>query len=211
MSVSEAPSLSPDGKIKVAIAILERVVLVAIAIPYVVAIYRSLPSHPSFILVATSEILAAFLVLIQRRGEVAVRAYPIAIACAGTLATLLVRPGGYPVLPESVGSILMASGLALAVWSKVALNRSFGLVAANRGVKKWGPYRFVRHPMYLGYVLAQIGFLSQNLRLLNLFLYAAGWTLQLLRIREEERILVRDPVYAAYRSDVRWKLFPGLV
>ncbi len=37
------------------------------------------------------------------------------------------------------------------VFRKVLLGLSFGVVAANRGVKIGGPYSFIRHPMYAGY------------------------------------------------------------
>lgn len=208
---SSVPRHSNEGTIRFAIAVLERVVLIAIAIPYVLAIFASLPSHPSFLLSASSEILAAFFVLIQKPGTVSTRALAVAAAYGGTVASLLVRPGGPVLLPSEIASLMMAAGLALAVWSKIVLNRSFGLVAANRGVKKRGPYRLVRHPMYLGYVLAQVGFLSQNMSAFNVMLYAVGWSLQLLRIREEEHILAADPLYKDYRKHVRWKLLPGLL
>ena len=106
---------------------------------------------------------------------------------------------------------MMIAGLAINVAAKLFLNRSFGVVAANRGVKRGGPYRLVRHPMYLGYIVTQFGFLLSGFSIANLALYLAAWTLQVLRIIEEERFLTRDPAYRNYRGKVRYRLIPGLI
>src|SRR5438093_1166549 len=84
----------------------------------------------------------------------------------------------------------------------------FGLAAANRGVKRAGPYRLLRHPMYAGYALTQIAFLLLNPGLWNLAVYALSWGVQVLRIRAEERVLLEDPAYRAYAGEVRYRLLP---
>jgi protein-S-isoprenylcysteine O-methyltransferase Ste14 len=105
----------------------------------------------------------------------------------------------------------MIAGLLINLWSKLALCRSFGVVAANRGVKTSGPYAFVRHPMYAGYLLVQIGFLMSNPTLWNATVYSVALVLQILRMRAEERILVQDPAYLKYAGEVRFRLLPGVV
>jgi protein-S-isoprenylcysteine O-methyltransferase Ste14 len=105
---------------------------------------------------------------------------------------------------------LMAGGFLLQVAAKLTLRRSFGVVAANRGVKASGPYRLVRHPMYAGYILTQLGFLLAAPVLWNLLVYAVLWSFQVLRIRAEERVLRQDPAYQALAGQVRWRLIPGL-
>ena len=192
------------------VAVCERIVLIAVAAPYVMAIARSLPTHPPFFLAAASEILAAFFVLIQKRGEVTIRAYALTIAVAGTCASMLVRPGGEQVLPPVVTGTMMFVGLAISVWSKLVLNRSFGIFAANRGVKNSGPYRLVRHPMYLGYIISQLGFLAANLSTRNAVVYAVAWTFQLARILEEEKLLRQDEAYRSFSERVRYRLVPGV-
>jgi protein-S-isoprenylcysteine O-methyltransferase Ste14 len=44
----------------------------------------------------------------------------------------------------------------------MVLGRSFGLLPAQRGLVVVGPYRFVRHPIYFGYLIGHIGFLLVN-------------------------------------------------
>jgi protein-S-isoprenylcysteine O-methyltransferase Ste14 len=104
----------------------------------------------------------------------------------------------------------MASGLFLSFSAKLFLNRSFGIVAANRGVKRSGPYKIVRHPMYLGYVITQVAFLLLSLSLWNALFYAIGWIGLALRIRAEEGFLSADPEYRSYAATVRYKVIPGL-
>jgi protein-S-isoprenylcysteine O-methyltransferase Ste14 len=125
----------------------------------------------------------------------------------GSFAMLLARPtdGGLPALPCE---LLQLFGLLVALASLGTLGRSFGIVAANRGVKTWGPYRLVRHPAYLGYFISYLGYVAENPSVLNVGLLGLSTTFQLVRIREEERVLVGDPSYAQYRTSVRYRLIP---
>ena len=102
----------------------------------------------------------------------------------------------------------MAIGLAINISAKLALNRSFGLVAANRGVKQGGPYKLVRHPMYLGYFVTQLGFLLSSFSWFNLAIYVVAWVFQVLRIIEEEKFLSEDPEYRAFMIRVPRRILP---
>jgi protein-S-isoprenylcysteine O-methyltransferase Ste14 len=127
----------------------------------------------------------------------------------GSFAMLFARPheGGIsPVVAEG----LQICGLLLALASLGVLGRSFGLVAANRGVKTAGPYGLVRHPAYAGYLVAYVGYVAENPSLRNLALLVLSTAFQVVRIREEERLLTRDAVYERYRARVRYRLIPML-
>ena len=82
------------------------------------------------------------------------------IGFAGTLLPLMVVRSDGAVLPY--GGMLLLLGFGIAVSAKLSLRRSFGVVAANRGVRTGGLYGLVRHPMYLGYFLTHLGFLLTN-------------------------------------------------
>ena len=189
----------------------ERAFVVLIAIPFMIAFVQVLPLHPSFVLLAVSETLAVILILIRRPGDIAATPYAFGIALAGTALPLLIRPqGGVELIPSVVASTMMFVGLGLNISAKLFLNRSFGIVAANRGVKRGGPYRLVRHPMYLGYITTQIGFLLISFTFTSLALYILAWTFQILRIREEETFLMQDEQYRRYSETVSYRLVPGL-
>lgn len=102
---------------------------------------------------------------------------------------------------ETTGLALMAGGEALAVVGMLWLGRSFSLFAEVRELVTAGPYRFVRHPLYVGEIVSVWGYA---------LLWSSPWTLcvaalvsvlQVWRARVEESKLARHlPGYAAYRA-----------
>lgn len=190
----------------------ERLFLVALCAIFVRSMLGQAQLHPYLILMAISECLPVALILVRREGQMAMEPYPWIVAFIGTAMPLLVRstPGGLHLLPDVVAGGLVALGLAVNISAKLALWRSFGLTAANRGVRKGGPYRFIRHPMYLGYFITQVAFLLANLTLANMIKYLVAWSFQLLRIREEEKFLLKDESYQELARRVPYRLVPGL-
>ena len=116
---------------------------------------------------------------------------------------------GDPVWPAA-GLVLVTLAAGLSLASLLTLGRWFGVRPASRGLATTGPYRFVRHPMYLAYVLADVGYNLQECNLGTALLVLAGWASLLYRLRAEERILARDPGWPAYVASVRYRLLPGL-
>jgi protein-S-isoprenylcysteine O-methyltransferase Ste14 len=196
--------------VRIALDLGERLFVLLLAARFLRVFVVAIPLHPSFVLLMISEMLAAALILTRKRGEVAVRALPVVAAFGGTALPLLVVPGGAVLVPSLLSSAMMVGGLGLGVVSKLYLNRSFGLVAANRGVKIGGPYRIVRHPMYLGYIVSQLGFLLASFSLINLAIYLFAWSLQLVRVHEEETVLQQDSAYRQFAGRVTARLVPGI-
>ncbi|HYJ52313.1 MAG TPA: isoprenylcysteine carboxylmethyltransferase family protein [Allosphingosinicella sp.] len=194
-----------------AVDVAERLVVLLLYGWFLSHIVPSVADHPYNLLILVSETLTALLVLIRRPGPMATSAYAWAIAIVGTCAPLLVLPAGGGIgVPAALAASLMTTGLFVSFAAKAFLRRSFGIVAASRGVRRGGPYRFVRHPMYAGYIVTQIGFLMLNPSLWNAAVYALAWTTLVLRIAEEEKILSQDPAYRDFQADVRYRLIPGL-
>jgi protein-S-isoprenylcysteine O-methyltransferase Ste14 len=73
-----------------------------------------------------------------------------------------------------------------------------------------GPYRVVRHPLYLAYVLQDVGYNLQEWSIGTLILVAAGWASMIYRIHAEERVLSHDANWSDYASRVRYRLLPGI-
>jgi protein-S-isoprenylcysteine O-methyltransferase Ste14 len=194
-----------------AIDAVERLFLLCLFAWFVSRILPSVGAQPYNMLILVSESLTAFLVLIRRPGPMATSLYAWAIAIVGTCSPLLVLPTeDATLIPVKLAAFLMVSGLFVSLAAKAFLRRSFGIVAASRGVRRGGPYRLVRHPMYSGYVVTQIGFLLLNPSLWNVAVYAVTWGTLLLRVREEEAFLSQDPAYRDYQGDVRYRLMPGV-
>jgi protein-S-isoprenylcysteine O-methyltransferase Ste14 len=149
------------------------------------------------------------LFLLTRRQPLSVSQQPLdwALGFVGTLFPLLARPNGAG-LDAAVIAPFAIAGFAISVCAKFSLNRRFGVVAANRGVQARWAYAFVRHPMYLGYVISQVGYLLHNPSWANGVIFAIAWSLQLARIHREENHLLQDADYRAYASKVRFRLVP---
>ena len=133
-----------------------------------------------------------------------------AVAYGGWFFGLLVRPGA-PALPfaSTFGLALQCAELALWTWAFANLSRSYGIVAANRGLTTRGPYKLVRHPLYLAYLIGGIGYLVQSLSPWNTMIVGVTVSFQMTRILREEHHLASAP-YERYRHLVRWRLLPGI-
>jgi protein-S-isoprenylcysteine O-methyltransferase Ste14 len=156
------------------------------------------------------ELVLAVLFVIRRPAEATDRTFLARSATAiGTFGILLARPSFAPLL--GLGRLWFAFqivGAAIAIAAAVALGRSFGLVAANRGICTRGPYRFVRHPLYAGYLVAWTGYVLENPSAWNIALFSVVTSFQAVRIVTEERCLDADPAYRAYRRRVPRRVVP---
>ncbi|MBL4719816.1 MAG: isoprenylcysteine carboxylmethyltransferase family protein [Alphaproteobacteria bacterium] len=90
-----------------------------------------------------------------------------------------------------LGVALLCLGNALDVWGYAFLFRSFSIVAEARALKTAGPYRFVRHPVYLGQLLAQAGIwlVLLNTHVALILFYIAFVAIQLYRAKIEDDVL----------------------
>lgn len=131
------------------------------------------------------------------------------VAVGATLLPLAVRPASEAVAP-ALGAFLSTTGCLLMLVGVLSLNRSFGIVPANRGIKTGGMYRAVRHPLYFSYLLMYLGYLLANTSLVNAAIVAAWLPIVFARILFEERHLLGDQDYRDYTRAVRWRLVPGL-
>src|SRR5262249_54851734 len=114
------------------------------------------------------------------------------------------------ILPDAATAGLLAIGLIVVVVGKVTLGRSFGLVPANRGVVIAGPYAFVRHPIYSGYLVTHAAFLLAHPHVWNVLLVLSSDVALIVRALLEERVLDHDERYRAYCQRVGWHFVPGV-
>ena len=125
----------------------------------------------------------------------------------GMIAAFL--PTFTPVGPASWSLLLLAlGGYGLILWSLATLGPRFGIAPADRGLICRGPYRLVRHPMYLGEIVFRIIliFSSPDVALAGLLTLVLIFV-QFWRILREERSIEG---YSLYARIVPWRLVPGL-
>ncbi len=134
---------------------------------------------------------------------VVVYAYPY-----GQLVYLRWVPGEAP-WPEG-GLYIVSAAACLSLASLLSLGRLFGVRPALRGLATKGPYRLIRHPMYLAYMVSDFGYNLQEWNWGTALMVLVGWVALVYRIYAEERILAHDPGWAAYAARVRSRLIPSL-
>lgn len=167
-------------------------------------------SRITLLLLLLTEGYTLALVLIARRAG-SRDMTPLAVLATGYAAfffVLLKPEGTQRFVPEAAGIALQVIGMAWQMASKYALGRSFGLLPAARRIVVAGPYRVVRHPIYLGYLISHIGFLLVNFSWRNLAVIAVLYAAQVYRIGREEAVLASSSDYRAYQGRVRWRLLP---
>jgi protein-S-isoprenylcysteine O-methyltransferase Ste14 len=106
-----------------------------------------------------------------------------------------------------LGFALQVIGLVWMIASVAALGKSFGVAPADRGLVASGPYRVVRHPLYLGELVFYAGVLTARPSILHLILWIALAGIQVARLKAEENVINR---YGGYVQAVRWRLVPGI-
>lgn len=164
----------------------------------------------SLIWTVSEGMVVLFLVFRRESTSVSRRPWDWLVGIGGTISVLLARPGKLMIVPEAVGVFLQIVGTLFEIYGKAALGRSFGIIAANRGIVLMGPYRFVRHPIYLGYLVTHVGFLLCNWSLRNIAVYLVTYFLLVARIFSEERLLSGEASYRDYCAKVRFRLIPGI-
>ena len=70
----------------------------------------------------------------------------------------------YQSLPYAglISSMLAVIGFTISTFAVFDLGGSFGVSPANRGIVRTGLYRYIRHPMYTGYIISEFGFVLLN-------------------------------------------------
>ena len=146
----------------------------------------------------------------------------VLLACAASATAAVVAavhplaplPGADP-WPVVVGLALLWAGIAFRWWAIITLGRFFKLTVViqdQHRVVDHGPYRRVRHPSYLGFLVASAGLGVALGDWVSLgALLVGGMIACVVRIRVEERVLLGalGEEYATYAGRTA-RLVPGL-
>ncbi len=166
--------------------------------------------------VSTLAFLALLVVMFTVRHipqRAALGLYPRFAAVVGTFLGV-----GFVLLPPQELSytlylaslLLVIAGTVFAICAVLVLGRSISLLPEARRLVTRGPYALVRHPLYLGEMVAISGVALQRLSGWALLLVGLVWAFQLQRMIYEERVLFQSfPEYEGYMARTA-RLVPGV-
>ena len=123
--------------------------------------------------------------------------------------------GGLPAAAQLAALALCVLGYALVVWA-TASNAFFSQIVriqSERGhtVVRGGPYRYVRHPAYIGAILFELAVPVLLASWPALIISGLSVLLLILRTALEDRTLQVELIgYAGYARQVRYRLLPGV-
>ncbi len=135
----------------------------------------------------------------------------VAIAGAGFMFSMVFLERAAPSMGWDLASaVLMTVGGVLTAVVVLRLGRSFSTMAEARRLVVSGPYRYVRHPLYLAEEITILGLLLQFRSWGALVLVVMQFGLQVWRMHNEERVLAETfPEYADYARSTS-RIVPGV-
>lgn len=100
------------------------------------------------------------------------------------LPLLYISSSDLTIINSSLIQVIYILGFFISTIALLDLGSSFGVSPANRGFKNNGIYKFFKHPMYLGYGIAELGLVLLNP--LNAPIYLVSISLYYYRSKVED-------------------------
>jgi protein-S-isoprenylcysteine O-methyltransferase Ste14 len=110
----------------------------------------------------------------------------------------------------SSGFLIAIPGVIIASIAIIFIRNSFAVFPAIRPLVFNGPYRYIRHPAYLGEMMYVFGSMLLSFNLFSILCIVATFAFTIGRIRLEEKKLGKLPQYEEYMGRVRFRLVPGI-
>lgn len=129
-----------------------------------------------------------------------------------TLLAILVLSAAHP--PRITSFILAALAILLGLAAMLAMTkRTLSVmpeIARGAELSTTGPYRYIRHPMYVALMLLSLAMLIQDITLIRLGVCGAFFVVIVFKARYEERLLLQHyRQYAAYQAKTK-RFIPGI-
>jgi protein-S-isoprenylcysteine O-methyltransferase Ste14 len=114
---------------------------------------------------------------------------------------------------EMVSAVICLSGVALAIWARRTLARNWSggvTISSQHTLIQKGPYALVRHPIYLGLLIAQVGMMATLGEVRGLVLLIGAERLMKKAAQEDLILRVAYPMeYHEYERRVK-RLLPWI-
>lgn len=151
-------------------------------------------------------LLVVFLVTVRlkpARGIQSWEAWVSALLGSALPLLLLALPQSTSVTGLRVaGLIMIAVGWLMSVYVVSYLGRSFSVMPQARRLVTAGPYRVVRHPLYVAEEVAVVGVMLLYLSWAAVTVVVVHWLIQLRRMANEEQVLAANfPEYETYSNN----------
>lgn len=156
----------------------------------VIALHRWQESgYLFFLLLAVREFVAAYFFLVRKKAVVASSFRSSLLAWGSSILPLCYVGSSGHSTPTTyfIFEALAIVGFGLAALATLDLGSSLGVSPARRSVVKTGVYRWLKHPMYLGYVISECGWLIVSPW--NWPIFVVSVTCYLLRVRAENIVV----------------------
>ncbi len=143
-------------------------------------------------------------------GAVVVAMYAsfVLLALRPLLEFMAISPAQVSTWGVILSNLIVAGGAAFSIYALFYLRLNFSLLPEARGLTTSGPYRLVRHPVYLGEIVGAVGLTLALPTALSVLFLLSFVGAQLLRSRMEEQVLSANlPGYAEYSRHTP-RLFP---
>lgn len=106
---------------------------------------------------------------------------------------------------QALGIALTVAGMAFAIWARAYLGGNWSsnvTVKVEHQLVRTGPYRFVRHPIYSGLILAMTGTALNRRTVRGLIAVVLLWVGFTIKSRIEERFMAATfgPQYGEYKA-----------
>jgi len=195
----------------------DRLIAVIAALPFVYVLYHNLQvaelTVPRVALLLQLSLLVVTMLI--RRAPVRVTTNPLYwlvafVASYYGFLTVSIGAAGHALVPSRLTDTLSVLSVIADGYARLTLGRNIGFVPAQRLLVTGGPYRFVRHPIYSALFLAELCVVLENFSWVNLVLSLIFLGLFIIKTLMEEDFLRRDPAYARYMDQVRYRWIPGI-
>ncbi len=111
----------------------------------------------------------------------------------------------------AIGNVIIIISIILSIYTLSSLGKSFSIIPQARKLIETGPYRVVRHPLYVSELIGVFGLALAGPSILKMTIFLLLVVLQVYRALQEEKLLTGVfPEYKEYSSRT-CRFIPGII